>query len=190
MSQTMNIYLYASQDQAMHVCFARCATQERIRLALFQSLVFVVARFWSKDAVAGRTSARKVSPSDQGSNPGGGGSYSSIDAGLSPGDGGLLSSVAAGCVAGKGRLTQLCRRWLLFPKGGSSQSSALSAWYPSSMAMTITRKESKFCRLWIHSRVGDWVIRMSSRCVRLMLSVEGSPLVKVCAALSSDVAPC
>ena len=64
------------------------------------------------------------------SNPGGGGSYSSIDADFSPGDGGLLSSVAAGCVAGKGRLTQLCRRWLLFPKGGSSQSSALSAWYP------------------------------------------------------------
>ena len=102
----------------------------RLVWALFQSLVFVVARFWSKDAVAGRTSARKVSPSDQGSNPGGGGSYSSIAAGLSPGDGGLLSSVAAGCVAGKGRLTQLCRRWLLFPKGGSSQSSALSAWYP------------------------------------------------------------
>ncbi|KAF2539029.1 hypothetical protein F2Q68_00020988 [Brassica cretica] len=153
-----------------------------------QSLFFVVAWFWSKDAVAGRISARKVSPSDQSSNPRGGGSYSFFVAGLSPGDGGLLSSVAAGCVAWKGRLTQLCRCRLLFPKGGGSQSSVLSAC--SSMAMTITREESKVCRLGIHSRVGDWVIRMSSRCVRLMLSVEGSPLVKVCAALSSDVAPC
>ena len=63
--------------------------------ALFQSLFFVLARLWSKDAVAGRNSVRKVSPSDQRSNPGGGGSYSSIAAGLSPGDGGLLSSVAA-----------------------------------------------------------------------------------------------
>ncbi|WZZ46905.1 hypothetical protein YC2023_043164 [Brassica napus] len=91
------------------------------------SLFFVVARFWSKDAVARRTSARKVSPSDQGSNPGGGGSYSSIAAGLSPGDGGLPNSVAAGCVARKGRFTQLCRRRLLFPKGGGSQISVLSA---------------------------------------------------------------
>ncbi|KAF3498286.1 hypothetical protein DY000_02055724 [Brassica cretica] len=153
-----------------------------------RSLFFVLARFWSKDAVAERNSARKVSPSDQGSNPGGGGSYSSIAAGLSPGDGGILSSVAAGCVARMGRLTQLCRRRLLFPNGGGSQSSVLSVC--SSMAMTITREESKVCRLGIHSRVGDWVIRMSSRCVRLMLSVEGSPLVKVCAALSSNMAPC
>ncbi|KAL0679608.1 hypothetical protein Bca4012_007589 [Brassica carinata] len=95
--------------------------------ALFQSLFFVVARFWSKHAVARRTSARKVSPSDQGSNPGGGGSYSSIAAGLSPGDGGLPNSVAAGCVARKGRFTQLCRRRLLFPKGGGSQIFVLSA---------------------------------------------------------------
>ena len=63
-----------------------------------------MVRFWSKDAVAGRALARKVSLSDQGSNPGGGGSYSSIAAGLSPGDGGLLSSVAAGFVAGRGGL--------------------------------------------------------------------------------------
>ncbi|KAF3505845.1 hypothetical protein F2Q69_00009464 [Brassica cretica] len=96
-------------------------------MTLFQSLFFVVARFWSKHAVARRTSARKVSPSDQGSNPGGGGSYSSIAAGLSPGDGGLPNSVAAGCVARKGRFTQLCRRQLLFPKGGGSQISVLSA---------------------------------------------------------------
>ncbi|CAG7875044.1 unnamed protein product, partial [Brassica rapa] len=54
----------------------------RLVRTLFQFLFFVVVRFWSKDAVAGRASARKVSLSDQGSNPGGGGSYSSIAAGL------------------------------------------------------------------------------------------------------------
>ena len=57
------------------------------------------------------------------------------------------------------------------------------------MKMTFSREESKVCRLGFHSRVGDWEIWMSFRCVRLMLSVEGSPVVKVGVAPSSDVAP-